>query len=260
MDDPPIRVLKLQEKFSAAIAHAVLTANSNFKDRLVNRGIAAGKISVIQNSPDEKIFERARYPRKQPDPDRFVLIYPGTIAPRYGLETAIRAVAQLSENLPQLRLQIIGSQNAHSQELKTLAEQLGVASKVAFLPPVSVEEIPRYLAEADAGIYPALPDHHMSIAMPSKVLEYAVMGVPIIASRLQVLEDQFSDQAILYFEPGDTSALAGCILRLYHNPKLRQSLAEAADNEYVNRHRWQDEFMTYVRVLQGLLPKLAVQM
>src|SRR5690606_41818625 len=61
MDDPPIRVFKLQEKSCAAISHAVLTAIRNYKDRLVNRGIAADKISAIHNSLDEHSIERARY-------------------------------------------------------------------------------------------------------------------------------------------------------------------------------------------------------
>ena len=96
-----------------------------------------------------------------------------------------------------------------------------------------MEEVPRQIALADVGIYPALPDPHMSIATPGKILEFAVMGIPIVSSRLRIVEDFFTDAGVLFFEPGNVDKFAECIIDLYENPSRREELVQNADRIFV---------------------------
>ncbi|MDQ4076989.1 MAG: glycosyltransferase family 4 protein [Chloroflexota bacterium] len=250
-----IRLIEAQEKLSAMLVDAVITANTAFKDNLVNRGTPAEKIVVINNLPDPEVFDRERYSRAKRDPARpFTLIYPGTIAPRYGLEVAIRALPTLRVTIPNIRLIIIGAQTEHASELARLAEQLDVSSLVQLKDAVPLDDVPRHLAAADVGIYPALPDPHMSIATPTKVLEYVAMGLPVVASRLRVLEALFDKESVLFFEPGDVEGFARGVLELAHNPARRHELMGQADRAFVRRHRWHDERCLYLDVLNTLLP------
>ena len=249
-----VRLVRVQEKLSSMLAHAVITANSNFKNRLVKRGIPADKITVVRNVPDPKVFDRSRYKKECRSKSKyFTLIYPGTIAPRYGLDVAILALPQLMTKIPQLRLVIIGPESEHGNELATLAEQLGVSSFVQFKPAIPPEEVPKQIIRAHVGIYPALPDPHMSIATPSKVLDYAVMGIPIIASRLKVLEDLLADSAIMFFEPGNVDQFARCVLELFDSPARRDELVRNADNTFVRTLSWSDERRAYFNLLNRLL-------
>jgi glycosyltransferase involved in cell wall biosynthesis len=253
-DSTIVRLMQVQEKLSSMLAHAVITANSNFKDNLVKRSIPADKITVVNNIPDPKVFDRNRHSKRHHRKGKhFTLIYPGTIAPRYGLDVAIRALPLLITRIPRLRLVIIGPQAKHVDELATLAEQLGVSSFVQFKPLIPVEEVPRQIIQADVGIYPALPDPHMSIATPLKVLEYAVMGVPIIASRLKVLEDLFGDSALVFFEPGNVDQFAHCVLELFDSPARRDELVRNADSAFVRAHSWSHERRVYFNLLNRLL-------
>jgi len=255
-----VRLVRGQEKLSSMLAHAVITANSNFSDNLVKRGMPADKITVVNNVPDPKVFNRSGYRKEcRSKSKHFTLIYPGTIAPRYGLDVAIRALPQLITRIPQLRLVIIGSQVEHVNELATLAEQLGVSSFIQFKPIIPVDEVPRHIVQADVGIYPALPDPHMNIATPAKVLEYAVMGIPIIASRLKVLEDLFTDSALMFFDLGNADQFARCVLELFESPARRDELVQNADSIFVRTHSWSDERQAYFNVLNRLLaPRAAV--
>jgi glycosyltransferase involved in cell wall biosynthesis len=249
-----VRLMRIQEHLSAQLAHAVITANANFKRNLVTRGIAASKITVVNNVADLRIFDRDSYSRERAAAkDTFTLIYPGTIAPRYGLAIAIRAMPLLLPKIPQLRLLIIGPEGAHADELAILARQLGIESSVQIQPLMPIDQIPRQIAQADLGIYPALPDAHMSIATPSKVLEYAIMGIPIIASRLKILEELFGDSAIKFFEAGNAGQFADCVLELFEHPSHRDELVRNADHVFVQSHCWANEKRAYFGVLNGLL-------
>lgn len=255
-----VRLLRLQERLSAGLAHAVITANPHFRDNLVQRGLPAEKITVIANLPDPAVFRRSLQGAGSPttqglDRRPFTLIYPGTIAPRYGLEVAIRALPLLAHQ--PVRLVIMGGgQPAYLRELAGLAEQLGVASQVEFRPPAPVDQVPTHLAQADVGIYPALPDPHMAIATPSKVLEYAAMGLPIVASRLKVLEELAEalggEAALLFFQPGNVEQFAACITHLIENPALGQELARQADRALGGARSWRQEQQKYFELLGRL--------
>ena len=252
---PAVRLMRVQEKLSTTLAHAVITANSNFKDNLVKRGVPANKITVVNNVPDPELFNRARYRREHhAKGEQFTLLYPGTIAPRYGLGVAIRALPLLITRIPELRLVIIGHQTEHVKELASLAEQLNVSSFVQFISTIPVEEVPRQISLADVGIYPALPDAHMSIATPTKVLEYAVMGLPIVSSRLKIVEDLFTDSGVMFFNPGDADQFARCVLDLYEGSSLREALVQNADRIFVQTHSWGIERRAYFGLLNRLLP------
>jgi glycosyltransferase involved in cell wall biosynthesis len=249
-----VRLMRLQEKLSSMLVHAVITANPDFKDNLIKRGIPADKITVVNYVPPAKVFDRDRYSKEGGSKGKhFTLIYPGTIAPRYGLDVAIRALPLLITRIPQLRLVIIGPQTKHGNELAALAEQLGVSSFVQFKPAISIDEVPRQIVQADVGIYPAFLDPHMSIATPMKVLEYAVMGIPIIASRLKVLEGLFTDSALMFFEPGNVEQFARCVLELFDNPALGDELVRNADSTFIRTHRWRNERRAYFSLLNRLL-------
>lgn len=249
-----VQLMRVQERFSARLADAVITANSNFKGNLVKRGMPADKITVVNNVADPKVFNRHAYHKKHSSKDqRFTLIYPGTIAPRYGLDIAIRALPLLVDSIPQLHLVIIGLKTKYSDELIALAKQLDVFSIVQFKPAISVDEVPRHIAQADVGIYSARWDPHMDIATPTKVLEYAAMGIPVIASRLKVLEDLFTDSSVMFFEPGNVEQFARCVLELFENPATRATLVRSMDENFVSLHSWSNEQQTYFKLLDHLL-------
>jgi GT2 family glycosyltransferase len=249
-----VRLLEFQERLSSRVADAVITANVTFKQNLVKRGVPAEKITVINNLPDPEVFSRERYKKvHRSSPKHFTLIYPGTIAPRYGLAVAVRALPLLKTKISNLRLVIIGGHTDHASELLELAKKLNVLYLVELKPPVSVDKVPERLIEADIGIYPALPDPHMSIATPTKVLEYAAMGIPIVASKLEVLEHLFDDQSIEFFEPGNVKAFTKSILNLYENQVRRDELVCNADSIFVHKHRWSEERQVYIELLNRLL-------
>lgn len=249
-----VSALAAEEKLSTGFVHAVTCANPNFKEVLVRRGVPADKITVVNYVPDPRLFARPGAGlRRAGKGTEFVLVYPGTIAPRYGLDVAIRALPALAAQIPRLKLVILGPQDEYSRRLAVLAEQLGVSASVELRPLVPLGEVATQIAGADVGIYPALHDAHMSIAVPLKVLEYAMMGIPVVASRLKALTDLFPESAAMFFEPGDVDGFARCVLELFGNPARREELVRAADRAVLPRLSWNEERQIYFEMLDRLL-------
>ena len=72
---------------------------------------------------------------------------------------------------------------------------------------VPIDELPGLLAASDIGLVPSRPEPYLELSLSTKLLEYAAMGVPIVASDLATFRAHFSDAAIRYVPGGDTSAL-----------------------------------------------------
>ncbi|NSW52439.1 MAG: glycosyltransferase family 4 protein [Anaerolineae bacterium] len=247
----PIRLIRYQEKFATGFAHRVIAANDNFRTNLITRGVASEKIITVRNFPDRTIYNREIYPVKD-DQDKYVLIYPGTIAPRYGLDVAIHGLEILKDELPQVRLWIIGSETEHKQELRKLASDLGVEERIQFSPVVPSDQVAALIARADAGIYPALPDAHMDIAIPTKVLEFTAMGLVVIASDLTVIRQLLSDELAYLFPAGDPVGFAR---------QVRKAVLDEADRNEKLRHireavlpfwDWAIEQRKYIDLLQAV--------
>lgn len=248
------RLLQFEEYLSALFSDAVITANPIFKENLVQRGIKLSKITVIANYPDPKIFIRDKFRNAQrPHREVFRLIYPGTIAARYGLDIPIRALVRLVKHIPQIQLRLIGPPSSYAIELQKLADNLGVGRCLEIHPAIPINQVPMELAQANVGIYTARPDAHMDIAISGKILEYALMGIPIVSARLRIMEILFPPDCVLYFPPGDVDAFSDRILDLNQQPDLNRRLVERMDAALFERHSWQKEHDQYLFLVQTLL-------
>ena len=124
-------LIKLQEKLSCWLADEVITVNAICEKNLIGRGIPAKKITIVHNYPNTAVFDRSLYVDETSKPGKeFTLIFPGTLAPRYGIETVVRALPQLKTHIPEIRLLIFCQNTPYKDELLQLADQLGVRSYV----------------------------------------------------------------------------------------------------------------------------------
>jgi glycosyltransferase involved in cell wall biosynthesis len=254
-----LQTIQLQERLSTGFAHSVITANHLFKENINKRGVPWDKITVINNVAEEKIFNKAKYSKVLGDQNQpFTLIYIGTIAHRYRLDIPIRAIPILINTIPEIRLKIIGSMRDGSEELPALVDQLQIAPYVHFMPAIPIDEIPQHLIRADIGIYTATPGPHMSIATPTKVLEYTAMGLPTVASRLPILEDLYTQGSIQFFEPGSPQDFACAVIDLYEHPSKRTNLVRTADRSNPQSLAWQRERISYMKLLGSLIGEMAV--
>ena len=149
-----VGALKFQERWAGCFATAVLTVEERLKDILSRRGVPAGKIHVLMNLPDDRIFRPRSAPPTKTADGSFVLVYHGTLARRLGLDLAIQAVAKAKTEVPRIELRIIGAGEERAA-LLALRDALGLGEAVTFSDGfVPVQSVPGLIADADAGIVP----------------------------------------------------------------------------------------------------------
>src|SRR5205823_2564773 len=105
-------------------------------------------------------------------------VYHGTLVERYGIDVLLRAFSQTRASLPGARLQIYGGGDFREAALH-LADDLELNGSVQFSPGfVPVDELAALLRQADVGVVPNRSNPYIPYALPTKLMEYAVMGMP----------------------------------------------------------------------------------
>jgi D-inositol-3-phosphate glycosyltransferase len=109
--------------------------------------------------------------------DRIVL-FAGRLQPHKGPDLVIEALAHLPGDV---RLVVVGGPSGtgleHPEALATLAERVGVAHRVTFLPPVAQAQLAQWYAAADVV---CVPSHSESFGLVA--LEAQACGTPVVAA------------------------------------------------------------------------------
>ena len=229
-----IQCHKLVEWASCCFADHVITINEPIAQLLENRGLRRSKTSIIMNAVDESLFASVvDTPRTDTarDPEKFIMMYHGTLTHIYGLDIAIEAFGKAQSEMPGAELWILGN-GPKKNSLESLAQKLGLNAKVRFIGNVLPQEVPQWLKRCDIGVLATRKDVFLDLSFSNKLSEYIIMGKAVISSRLKAIRYYFSDEAFAFFEPNHPDDLAKQMVRLYRNSALCSRLAEKARQEY----------------------------
>ncbi|MEW5992180.1 MAG: glycosyltransferase family 4 protein [Chloroflexota bacterium] len=244
------RALRLAERASIAAASHALTVNDALRDRLLGLGLAADRITVVPNTPSLARFDPGPSAARPFMADGTLrLVYAGALTPTYELDVAVRAVAELTRRRPQLpvHLDLFGRGDSRPA-LEATAAELGVADRLTFHGRIPIEDVPAAIAAADVGLAPTRRDPFTDASLSTKILEYAAMRRPAVASRLPLVEATFPVGAIATYAPGDPDDLAGAILRLVDDPAARDASVDAAA-DLVAAMSWERDARGYLAIL-----------
>ncbi len=277
-----IRLIRAIEVFSARLADAVMTAEHPKHDLLVEHGIPREKITVLLNLPDEALFDRAadrtatkptsasatsasvgRAPAAARSPgqdgtsakdiDReFRLVYHGTIAHRLGVDLVVRAMKILEKSHPYLRLQVLG-EGDQLPELRRIARELGLGERVTlsgrFQP---IEEIIPLLCTSHLGVLATRIDAGTEYMLPTKLIEYLVLGVPSLVVPTRTVRHYFGEENPLYIAGATPEAVANRIAWAVAEYPAVQAATASIRERFMNRYRWETHKQVYLDLLDDL--------
>ena len=248
------RLLLIQERLSIAASTATVVVNDAMRDRLMDLGVQPGKVSVVINSPSLQRFDRARFPRRPFREDGSLrLVYTGGLTPTYELDVVIRAVALLAAERPDLavRLDVYGRGDSEAA-LTKLVGASGLVDRVEFHGRIPIDDVPAVVASADIGIAPTRRDEFTDLSLSTKVYEYAAMGLPVVASRLPLVERTFPDGTVWTYTPGDARSLADAVVRISDDAPARDE-AVTRTASIVADAAWEVESVGYLGLVEGLI-------
>ena len=147
-----------------------------------NIGINEHKIEIVPNGIDLSEFDnlpqRGEFRRRYSlGSDQRIILYLGRIHKIKGLDLLVKAFADLSRPLSDVRLVIVGPDDGYLPSLKKLVADLEISTKVLFTGPLYGRE--KLKAYVDADVY-VLPSSYEIFGIT--VLEACACGTPVIVT------------------------------------------------------------------------------
>jgi glycosyltransferase involved in cell wall biosynthesis len=224
-----IRIARFVEKLSCRFADKLITVSDVCKEILVDRGVHPDKITLVLNTPDQKIFKYDSEREYKIINRGAKLIYHGTVAERMGLHIAMEAMKYLNEKIPGSILDIYGHyDNTYKIYLEKLIMELNLEGIVSLKGEYSQEVIYGFIKESDFGVVPYLDNIYMNLCLSTKMFEYNASLLPVVASRLKAPVKIFTDDSIGYTEPGNARDMADKLINLCSDPAKRKTMAANA--------------------------------
>jgi phosphatidyl-myo-inositol dimannoside synthase len=236
---------------AAAIANSENTASI-----LARLGVPGEKIHVVYPAVDAERFHpgidgrhvRARYGSSED----VLLLSVGRLQRRKGHDIAIRAIAALREDMPQLRYVIAGDGDERDR-LERLAASLGVTDRVFFAGVVPDEELPAYYAASDIFLLPNRIDDGDIEGFGIVFLEAAATGRPVIGGDTGgVPEAVERDVTGLLVDGSSVAEVASAVRRLAASPEVRAGMGLVGRARAVRAFSWH-RAASAVAELQGQL-------
>jgi glycosyltransferase involved in cell wall biosynthesis len=248
---PLVSIVTAAARASAAVADAIITVHEPLRQLAIARGVPAHRISVVMDSADERMFDPARHPRRRFMADgRLRLIHHSNLQRIYGLDVAVEAVSLLDPALD-AHLDVYGDGPFRSQIEAAIARH-AIADRVTLHGRVPQDALPALLAAADIGLVPTLPEPYLAYSLSTKLIEYVVMGVPVIASDLRTFRAHFDRTAIRFVRGGLPRAVAEAIQDLAGDPAGADALATEAQRQAAP-YTWAVQSAHYLAVVETLL-------
>ena len=158
--------------------------------------------------------------RLAPEGER-LLVYVGRLAPEKGLDLLLEAFHELIQDRSDVRLALVG-RGPSEEKLRSMAGELGIASKVSFTGAVPHEEVAPYYAAGDLFVFTSQTETQGLV-----LIEAMAAGRPVVAVQAPGPADILAEGGGVLVEP-DPAAFARAVAELLREEGRRWALAKEA--------------------------------
>ena len=228
------------ERMTFRAADFSIATNESYKQIAIERGgMEADKVTVVRSGPSLK---RLRITEGDPAYKKgrdFLVGYVGVIGVQEGLDLLLESVKHIVQKRDDVQFAIIGSGTA-LDEIKLMAEELGVKEYVDFYGRVSDEKLVSVLNTCDVCVNPDRPTEMNNLSTMNKIMEYMALRKSIVQYDLK--EGRASAlEASLYAKNDDTLDFAEKIMFLLDNEEESRRMADFGYDRVINKLSWDYE-------------------
>lgn len=222
---PVLPLLYRLEALAYRNAALVSTVTSSMREKIIAKGISAGKVVVIPPAADAGLFNLGNRDEGQDFRDRhtlggkFIVAHSGNMGVKQGLNIVLDAAVQLRDQRD-IRFLLAGDgvMKPHLQR-RALALKL---DNVRFLPVQELAEFRQMLAAIDLALIVQQPSV-TDIVFPSKTVTLMSAARPIVAAvsvNSEISRVIRESEGGVVTKPENTEELASNIQRLFHDRAL----------------------------------------
>ena len=218
---------KLIENYTWRNADLVLPVSDVLADHLRDVNVKESKIHVIHNGIRQAFLDSIDLSDSK-EKKEITIGFTGFIHPWHGLDKAIKAISEHQDS--NLKLVCVGDGDI-LEELKTFAQELGIANKVDFKGLLSRDDTLEQVRHFDITLQPAVTEY----ASPLKMFEYMAVGSLIIAPDSKNIKEILSDKCALLFESGNVEDFINKLNYAIENYGNCKELRSAAQQQVIDK-------------------------
>lgn len=193
-------------------------------------GLAGLKITDQNSTPT---FQGRSELRPECVGDTKTIITTSRLVYKNGIDILIRSVAELKAISYKLKVIIVGD-GPESENLKRLAQNLGIPNEVIFIGHIDPDKIPEYLYQADIFVRPS-----RSEGLGNSFLEAMAAGLPVIGTNVGGIPDFIKDgETGIFCEVEDPKDLAIKIKSLFDDENIFEKLSTNGRNLVFEKYSW----------------------
>lgn len=248
------RVTLLAEQVAFRLADVVLSVNDSYRGVALTRGGRRPEdVHVVRTGPD-----LTRFAATEPDPElrrgkRHLLSYVGVMGAQDGVDHALRALALLRERRRDWHAIFMGDGDV-LDEMRALADSLGIADCVEFMGWVEHDTVGRVLSTSDVCLAPDPKNPLNDVSSMIKISEYMAIGRPIVSYDLKESRVGAAGAAV-YAIANDEQDFADRIAELLDDPARREQMSRAGRERAASTLAWEHQerslLAAYERALGG---------
>ncbi|MCU7827118.1 glycosyltransferase family 4 protein [Kitasatospora sp. DSM 101779] len=229
------------ERLTYRAADVVLATNESYRDVALRRGgRRPDDVFVVRSAPDT-----GRFRPVPPEPELkrgkpHLLCYLGVMGPQDGVDYALRALAKLRDEFGRTdwHAVFVGGGDTFDAMVE-LSRRLGLSEQVEFTGRVPDADLVRYLSTADVCLSPDPRNPLNDVSTMNKVLEYMVMGRPIVSFDLREARVSAGDAAV-YAPANDEARFAELVALLLDDPEKRVLMGKAGQERINGPLAWRN--------------------
>lgn len=205
-------------KYAFSRANLITCDAFHMKTAIMKMGVLGNKIKIIYFGVDVDKFSPGEKMQSH------TVISLRSLEPVYNIETLIKAVPLVLKQVPQARF-VIAGRGSEEENLKKLAQDLGVLKRIDFVGLISQDKLPEYLRASDIYVSTSLSD----AGIASSTAEAMACGLACIITDFGDNKEWIKDGESGFLMPlRDYKFLAEKIVFLLKNSEKRVELGSNA--------------------------------
>jgi glycosyltransferase involved in cell wall biosynthesis len=232
----------LEEKLLPCLIDGLVVVTRGVEEVLLKSGAPKEKIHLVRNGVNHQEFDpmkkrkniRALY--NIPDSD-IVIVFVGKIYAWHGIEHLFKILGRILREKKNVKLLFVGDRREELNiKLQRLVTELSLSTNIIFTGWIDNNDIPDYIASADAGIHTGMHGYELN---PIKVLEYMAASKPVIGTAFGLNELITESNGGIVIDPLDYEDSTKRILSLINNLDAMKKLGRNAREYVIRNHDWE---------------------
>jgi starch synthase len=189
----------------------------------------------------------------------FTVFFVGSFHPWQGVADLPAIIKETARSIPNVRFILVGDGPLRTEVVKQVTDA-GIGGTAAFLGRQPHARLPYLIAAADAGLAPFNDEYYPPLAKfgffwaPTKVLECAAGGLPVVTANYPVLDEIIPPgRAGILVTPGEPAAYAEALAKLAADAGRRKKMGAFAEKHVKENYGWK----RHVEILEGFIEEAA---